>query len=256
MAFEPLARRTSLIYALDPRVKLAFALTCVTLVFLLPSIVMGLAVTALCLLYLAAAGVPGSRTARYLRTTAPLLVAVLVLSSIFGGESGPVLFNLGPLEVTRGDLGRAVLLASRLLALSLAAYAWLATTDQADMVRGFNALGVPYNWGLTAALALRFLPLLAGLFGQVREAQEARGLDLQAGGFRKRLDAYRPILIATMIGALRIGERLGWALESRALGAPGVRRTTYRPLQMHPRDWLALALLGALIAAAILLRVL
>ena len=40
------------------------------------------------------------------------------------------------------------------------------------MVRGFVALRMPYTWGLTLALALRYLPILAGLFEQVREAQK------------------------------------------------------------------------------------
>ncbi len=63
------------------------------------------------------------------------------------------------------------LLASRLLAVSLAFFFWLSTTDQGEMVRGFVALGLPYEWGLTIVLALRYLPILAGLFDQVREAR-------------------------------------------------------------------------------------
>ncbi len=124
------------------------------------------------------------------------------------------------------------------------------------MVRGFVALGLPYDWGLTVALALRYLPILAGLFEQVREAQEARGLDLAQRSFLARLQAYRPILIAVVIGALRHGERLGWALEARALGGGGTRRTAFRPLSFHQGDYLALGVLFAILAGAVLLRLL
>ena len=122
------------------------------------------------------------------------------------------------------------------------------------MVRGFVALGLPYEWGLTVALSLRYLPILAGLIEQVREAQEARGLDLQQRGFMARLRAYGPILVSVMIGALRHGERLGWALESRALG--GAQRTDFRPLRLRREDLLALALLALILFGAAGLRLL
>ncbi len=124
------------------------------------------------------------------------------------------------------------------------------------MVRGFVALRMPYTWGLTVALALRYLPILAGLFEQVREAQQARGLDLAQERFWQRLSAYRPVLIATVIGALRNSERLGWALEARALGAPGVRRSIFRPLRLRRADLAALGVLAVLLIAGLALRML
>jgi energy-coupling factor transport system permease protein len=150
---------------------------------------------------------------------------------------------------------QAALLAARLLALGLIFFFWLSTTDQGEMVRGFVALKLPYEWGLTLALALRYLPILAGLMEQVREAQAARGLDLAQRGFAARLRAYGPILVAVIIGALRHGERLGWALESRALGA-GPRRTEYRPLRLRSDDVIAFAGLALILLGAILLRLL
>ena len=138
---------------------------------------------------------------------------VLVLTALFAGGSGPSIVSIGPLRVTVDGVMQGLLLAARLLALGLAFFFWLSTTDQAAMVRGFVALKMPYTWGLTLALALRYLPILAGLFEQVREAQQARGLDLGQKRFFERLSAYRPVLIAMLIDALRNSERLGWALK-------------------------------------------
>ena len=58
------------------------------------------------------------------------------------------------------------------------------------------------------------------------------------------------MLIAVVIGALRHGERLGWALEARALGGEGARRTTYRPLSFHRGDYLVFAILLIILAGA------
>jgi energy-coupling factor transport system permease protein len=254
--FDVYVRRNTWLYALDPRVKLALVAEAIVFTFLWSSAWAALAVAAACLLLLRLAQVPGSRITGFLRGIAPLLLMVLVLTALFAGGPGPALAAIGSLRVTVDGVMQGLLLASRLLALGLAFFLWLSTTDQAAMVRGFVALRMPYAWGLTLALALRYLPILAGLCEQVREAQQARGLDLRQRRFFERLSAYRPVLIALLISALRNSERLGWALEARALGSYGVRRSVFRPLHLRRMDLWALAALASLLIAGLALRML
>lgn len=254
-SFDVYVRRNTWLYCLDPRVKLAFVLVASTLVFLWPTPVASWLVSLASLALLLLADVPHKRILGFLRGIAVLLLVVLALTTVFTRGGSTIWFSLGPLHVSAEGFQHALLLTSRLLALSLAFFFWLSTTDQGEMTRGFVALGLPYEWGLTIALALRYLPILAGLFEQVREAQAARGLDLAQRGLRARLQAYRPILIAVVVGALRHGERLGWALEARALGG-GSRRTEFRPLRLRRDDSLALAFLGLVFVAGLILRLL
>ncbi len=249
-------RRNTWVYSLDPRVKFAFVFVLIILTLLWPSVSMALGVSFVALVLLVVAQAPRVRIVHFLRGIVVLLAVVLVLTALFAGDAGPPWVVWGPLRVTPQGFHQGALLTSRLLALGLVFFFWLSTTDQGEMVRGFVALGLPYDWGLTVALALRYLPILAGLFEQVREAQEARGLDLAQRSFFARLQAYRPILIAVVIGALRHGERLGWALEARALDGGGARRTVFRPLRLHRGDYLALAILFAILVGAVLLRLL
>ena len=241
--FNLYVARNSWQHRLDPRVKLAFVASITMLVFLWPTAWAGIAVLILCSLLSWMAQIPASRTAGIWRTMAPLILLVFALTALFAGGDSKTIFVIGPLPVTIGGVNQGALLAIRLMALALVYFLWLATTDQSRMVQGFVALGMPYEWGLTLSLALRYLPVFSGLFEQVREAQEARGLNLQQRTFTQRLVAYRPVLIAMLISALRNSERLGWALESRALGAQGVRRTVFRPLRMRRDDWIALTVL-------------
>ncbi|MDQ1301524.1 MAG: energy-coupling factor transport system permease protein [Chloroflexota bacterium] len=254
--FDLYLRRDTAIHRLDPRVKLAFVVDATLLTFLWPSIGTAAVMIGVCAIGFWRARIPAAHVTRIFRLVAPLMVMVFALTAIFGAGTGAAWVSAGPLAVTANSLARGALLALRLLALATIVFLWLFTTDQATLVRGFVALGVPYEWGLTLALALRYLPLFAALFEQVRDAQQARGLDLEQRGFRGRLQAYRPVLIAMMISALRNSEHLGWALEARALGAPGVRRTTFRPLHLRPNDVVALALLGAIFIAGAFLRLL
>jgi energy-coupling factor transport system permease protein len=254
--FDLYVRRNTWMHRLDPRVKLLFVIEATLLVFLWPGIWTTAAIIVLCSLLFWQAQIPASQISRVWRMLAPLMIMVFVLTAVFGGSSSPVWFHLGPLVVTADAVQRGASFALRLLALALIIVAWLFTTDQASMVRGFIALRVPYSWGLTLALALRYLPIFAGLFEQVRDAQQARGLDLEAGGFWHKLSAYRPVLVSMVISALRNSERLGWALEARAVGAAGVRRTTFRPLRLRRTDMMVLAVLGILLATGTFLRVL
>ncbi len=256
VSFDLYIARDTALHRLDPRVKLLGAVEATLLTFVWPTIWMMLALIGLCGLGFWRARIPAARIAGVLRVLAPLLIMVFGLTAIFGAGSGEALIAMGPLTVTTSSLARGALLALRLLALALIVFLWLFTTDQAALVRGFVALGLPYEWGLTLALALRYLPLFAAWFEQVRDAQQARGLDLEQGGFRRRLLAYRPVLIAMLISALRSSEHLGWALEARALGVTGVRRTTFRPLHLRSYDRLLLAALNIAFIAVVVLRIL
>jgi len=245
--FDAYVRRATWVHALDPRVKLAFVAEAFLLVFLWSSLWVSLALVAICL-GLAGSGRLGlRRTWRFLRGLTPLLLFIFFMTVLFGARSGAIWLAWGPVQLTSGATLLGGLLVSRLLVLALIFFLWLSTTTQRELVNGFTALRLPYTWGLTLTLALRYLPILAGLFQQVAEAQQARGLDLQQRRFLARLRAYRPILVAVVIGALRHSERLGWALESRALAAPGVRRTVYRPLKLKRLDWGVLAVLATML---------
>ena len=99
--------------------------------------------------------------------------------------------------------------------------------------------------GLVLAMGLRYIPTFSSLFGVVRDAQQSRGLDLSEGRWLARLRAHLPILVAMIISALRTAEKLGMALEARALGLPGVRRTAFREIAFRPVDYAFLALVLA-----------
>ncbi len=254
--FDAYVRRATWVHALDPRVKLAFVALVFLLAFLWYAFWPSLAIVALCLWLAACARLGRERIGRLLKSLAPFLLFVFFATALLGPRDGTVWLRLGWLWITEAALRQGLVLVSRLLALALTFFVWLSTTDQRELISGFTALGLPYSWGLTLALALRYLPILAGLFQQVMEAQQARGLDLAQRGFLAQLRAYRPVLVAVVIGALRHSERLGWALESRALGAPAVRRTTYRPLKLRPADRIGLVLLAFTSVVALLLRIL
>jgi energy-coupling factor transport system permease protein len=135
----------------------------------------------------------------------------------------------------------AVATALRLWVMSLLVTSLLFTTAQPELVRGLVALGLPYQWGLTLATALRYIPTLAQQIEQIQEAQRARGWDAARGDVLKRLGSLSPVFVALTIHVFRTVDTLTMAMTARGVGNAGPR-TVRRPLRMEWQDWLALGI--------------
>ncbi len=238
----------SWLYRLDPRVKLAGLCTGILGAFLLHSLVAQGALLLGVHLLLRVGGIPW-RSIGWLWRQMRMLVILILLLQPFFAPGGAILFRIGPAALTLGGLANALFLALRAVNMTLLAGALLFTTEQRALVQALVCLGIPYTWGLTLSLTLRFLPAINTLFINVREAQAARGW-VATGNLFQRAREYLPVLVAVIIGTLRQSDQLTLALAARGLGTPG-RRTTWRELAMRPGDWAALAALALALTALV-----
>lgn len=241
----------SWLHRLDPRVKLLFVAEMTILLLALPDLSFILGVLAGCHLLLISARIPGPRLAAIWRLMLPLTVLVVLLWLPLLPQGQPVLLAFWRLRVTLPALRQGLLVAARLDALAFVFFVWLLTTEQRAIVQGFVRLGLPYEWGLTLSLALRYLPTLHSMYQQIVDAQRARGLDLDAGPLFARARRRLPVLVALLVTALRSSENVGRALEARALGAAGVRRTSLHDLHLGRADSLCLAALLVLLLVSL-----
>jgi energy-coupling factor transport system permease protein len=183
----------------------------------------------------------------------PLLLLILILQPLFVPGPGPDLLALGPVRLTVEGILEGISFALRAAALTFVAAILLLTTEPTLLVQGLVKLGLPYPWGLTAGLAIRYLPTMYGLFGTISEAQQARGWIVGQGNLVGRVRSYVPILVATVIAALRLSDNLGMALAARGLGYQP-RRTVLHDVYFAPADWLVTALATGVFAALLALR--
>ncbi len=234
VTFDTYVPGSSLLHQLDPRVKLWATL----LGFMAAFMLRGLGAQALFLagihLMLVAAGVPWHRLGGLWRQMAILVILILVLQP-FLRPVGHEIFALGPLQLTVGGMLDAMRLALRALGIAFVVAALLYTTAQPALVSAMVRLGLPYPWGLTVSLTLRFLPAIQDLYHTVRDAQAARGWVAEGPLFR-RLKEHLPVLVAVMIGTLRMSDQLTLALAARGLETTR-QRTTWRALRMRQLDW-------------------
>ncbi len=243
----------SWLHRLDPRAKLWAVLlaAAVGLIFRQIGVLAGLLLLAHVILL--SARVPGDRLRWLWARLWPLLVMILILQPFFSPGSGPDLLRLGPLRLTVAGLLEGVSYALRAAALAFTVAALLLTTEPTALVQGLVRLGLPYPWGLTVGLALRYLPTTYGLFVAVCEAQQARGWIMNQGNMLHRARAYLPILVATIIAALRLSDHLGLALAARGLGYPA-RRTVLYDVRFRRSDRVAVVLVTLIFCGLLMVR--
>ena len=111
---------------------------------------------------------------------------------------------------------------------------FLVTTDPSELAASLNRAGVPYTLSYSLAIALRYIPDVQDDFHRIRNAQEARGIEMSGtrekliNRIRRTASIIAPLLFSTMD---RI-DVISNAMELRGFGKHG-RRTWYaqRPLK-------------------------
>jgi energy-coupling factor transport system permease protein len=245
--------RDSWLHRLDPRTKLWVVLLAAVVGLAFKQVAVLAALLACAHVVLLLARIPAGSIRWLWARLAPLLVMILVLQPVFSPGPGPDLAHLGPLRLTVDGLLEGVSFSLRAAALAFVAAVLFLTTDPTRLIQGLVKMGLPYPWGLTVGLAIHYLPTTYGLFVAVSEAQQARGWIVGRGGFLKRARSYLPILVATVIGALRLSDGLGLALAARGLGYSR-RRTALYDVRLTAADELSMVLVAAAFTALMFLR--
>lgn len=251
--FDLYLPRDSWLDRLDPRTKLWAVLLACTAGLIYKHLIVLAGLLVLAHLALLSARIPADRIRWLWTRLAPLLVMILILQPLFTPGPGPDLLRLGSLRLTVSGILEGVSFALRTAALAFVAATLLLTTDPARLVQGLVKLGLPYPWGLTVGLSIRYLPTTYGLFVTISEAQQARGWITDQGHLIQRARSYLPILVATIIAALRLSDNLGLALAARGLNYPA-QRTVLHDIHFRPTDWLVVALATLVFGGLVTLR--
>ncbi|HDJ26304.1 MAG TPA: energy-coupling factor transporter transmembrane protein EcfT [Candidatus Bathyarchaeota archaeon] len=240
LAFQ---KRDSLLHKLDPRVKLAYALTVMAIAavfcvdpatlrwewrYALPYLVLFVAQAPLAVL-----GKVGRLWLRTLKASLPLAFLII-------GTNLLVVWLYGQLDVYQVE--RVIGMAFFFLALVASFSIFTLTTSPDDLSLALEQMGVPYWFCFIFRAALRFTPLMAREARITIDAQRARGLELDKGGPIARARRYVPILVPLIVNAVKRAWDMAEAMESRAWGASG-RRTSLYVLRLSGRDYLALCVM-------------
>jgi energy-coupling factor transport system permease protein len=235
------------LHRMDPRVKILAVATLSLLALIMSSLHYLLVLAAVMAVLIILGRASLKKTVIAFSYVFRVMALIIVLWPIFNPGGTPVLFELGPMRMTEPGVLAGIATAVRIFCLAAAWYLLMFTTSQRDLVRGLVKMGLRFDFGLSLAMALRFLPTFSAIVESIKDAQRARGMELDKGNLRKRAKDYVAILIPTVITALKMADTLTLALQSRAYGARA-DRTYVRDLKFRAGDYAALIIAVAAFA--------
>ncbi len=234
------------IHNLDPRIKFVYVCVVFVAAILFGEIIPLIALFLLPIPFVLLAGVKKEwlRSLRGALFLAVFIFVVNILSNFF--TSGYMLTALA-VETSAAMTLRFVVLVESFSVFFL-------TTSPDHLGLALEQTRMPYEFAFAFTTAVRFVPVLAEEAQTIMDAQKARGLELEKGGFLKRIRNYVPVLIPLIVSAIRRSLELAEAMESRAWGATK-KRTNLYTLKLHRGDFILLAITIVVLSVAIFIRV-
>lgn len=235
------------IHRLNPITKICLAFCICVAAFAADSLPFLLALLALNLA-VGAAGKVFEKAVGLLIGLAKVSSFLFVLQILFVRE-GNTLF----LFVTEGGLISALKLVLRFMTACVPLALMLAVTRTNDLANALvKVTRLPYQYAFTLSTAIRFIPLFMSEMAGILEAQTARGVEFDQGGFLKKIRLILPLCVPLLIisvrkidGAAVSAEVRGFYLRTRECG--------YKTYPMRAADFGVFLLCAALVGAGIYL---
>ncbi len=233
----------SILHRTDPRIKTLLYVVYLVVIFMIKSPIAIGALAGVILVQTIMAKVRPSVIWRTIRPVLPLSVFILILN-ILTIKQGNVIFEWKIITITDYGVGRAVLMAIRLVFLILSTSLMLTlTTTPLKIADALESLFAPlklikvpvHEMAMMMSIALRFIPTLIEETDKIMKAQVSRGADYDTGSFINRVKGYITVLIPLFVSSFRRAEELAVAMDARCYRG-GEGRTKLNPLRIKSTD--------------------
>lgn len=231
----------TIIHRLDPRIKIIIVSLFIASLFFINDFVPYIFILGFILSVIMISKIP---LKFILKGIKPLLFIILItfFINIFLTK-GEVLYDIGPLEITKEGLYLAFFMAIRLIFLITGTSLLTLTTSPIALTDGiekllnpFKKIGLPaHELAMMMTIALRFIPTLLEETDKIMKAQMARGADFESGNIINRAKNLVPLLVPLFINAFRRADELATAMEARCYRG-GENRTRLNELILMKTD--------------------
>ncbi len=251
----------SVLHRLDPRIKILLTIVLIASLFFVGNF-LGFALVFVFVCVVTALSQISPKI--IFKSIKPLLFVIIFTAvfNIFYGDGAPVFPTVSWLSwLTWGGLENAAFMAVRIVLLIVCTSFMTYTTSPVmltdaieRLLNPLKKLKVPvHEFAMMMTIALRFIPTLVDETEKIINAQKARGADFETGNLVRRAKALVPILIPLIVSAFRRAEELADAMECRCYHG-GDGRTRYKQYSLKVIDYLAVAVIVALVALIILMN--
>ncbi|MGN0564081.1 MAG: energy-coupling factor transporter transmembrane component T family protein [Candidatus Heritagella sp.] len=196
----------------------------------------------------------GSKAVGLLRTLLLFCILMVILQLAFmrGGTGYLIVPGTDFPLVTSDGLYYAALFTLRIINATLPLLMMFAITQMNDLTNAMvNKLHVPYRYMFILTTAFRFIPILAGEFHDIMDAQKARGVEFDTRNLVKKVGLIVPLCVPLLISSVKkvdsgavSAQVRGFSLRARGAG--------YKEYPFRLGDLLALLVMIGLIVLLVL----
>ncbi len=156
---------------------------------------------------------------RVLLMTGMWFISLSVLIWPWYVREGSDLFRLFGVWITSDGVLFGIAMGLRVTIMVMVATLWMFTTSPQKITASFLKMGLPYKAGMAVGSSIRLVPLVAGEWATIVEAQRSRGVDYKQGGLLSRAKKSVQILGPMLLRSIDIAQALAIAMEARAFGS-------------------------------------
>lgn len=130
-------------------------------------------------------------------------------------------------------------------------FMFITSTNPSEFAASLNRIGLPYTICYSVAIALRYIPDVQSDFNRIKNAQEARGIEMSGkANIFLRLKNMSAILFPLIFTSMERIDSISSAMELRGFGK-NKKRTWYSGKKLTKADILIIAGITAVSAAAL-----
>ncbi len=246
----------SALHRYDSRLKL-FLLPLLLIIFFLPLGTAAVCAYTLTFILLTMAVLGFREVLMPLKAIFPLLILITILTPFFHRAGEPLLETGGIVLLTDEGAAETLVYIARFSGISLLFFLFFRTTAMENILLGLSWYRLPYNMTLVISIALRYIPHLAGLYGQIKAAHALRcGIndELPCRRKRGRIGGLFPILVSLVIQSVKTIPTLTMALELKGIGRSNPRSRCRRlesPANIRMQLFFTLVLLVLMLSALV-----
>lgn len=191
----------------------------------------------------------------------PLFIMIIIFTGFTGSdgfvhqENRTVLFTVWTkLNMTRGGLMLGMTFLLRLTNMVALTLILLESTALDDFINLFIKMKLPHSLSFIITTAIRFVPELDKKRDLIINAQQARGIDMNKGGWFRHFKVRISIMIPLIINSIVMADQLTMGLLNRGFGYKN-NWTILSELKMKPEDYLTLAVCLISLISGITLKI-
>jgi energy-coupling factor transport system permease protein len=171
------------------------------------------------------------------------------------------LVNRGMVKITRRSLDLAIRVGTLMFTLIYSTNLYLLTTAPEEITAGLESLMRPlrrFNVPvteivLTLTLSLRFIPLVLEEVQNLVRSVRTRAINWKKLGFRNAAQVWVMVAERLVDNLLVRAEQIASAMQVRGFTSPNQHQLRWHQFRLKPVDWIAIAGVGAFLAARIAL---